>query len=79
MPRIRCRYLDCVFLDDGYCGAELVEIDPEEGCMTYTQLDEVDVEKDWEDEELEDLWDVEDDDLLGEEDDDDLWLDDEDI
>jgi hypothetical protein len=79
MPRIRCHYLDCAFLDEGYCSAEAVQIDPDEGCMTYTQLDDVDVDEDWEDDELEDLW-VEDDDLLSEdEDDDDLWLDEDDL
>ncbi len=25
MPRIRCHYLDCVFLDEGYCGAAAIE------------------------------------------------------
>jgi len=35
MPRIRCHYLDCGFLDDGYCSAAAVEIDPDAGCMTY--------------------------------------------
>jgi len=33
MPRIRCHYLDCVFLDDGYCSAAAIEIDPDVGCM----------------------------------------------
>ena len=70
MPRIRCFYVDCVFLDDDFCGATAVEIDPDEGCMTYTQssvlLDEEIVEEEWED--------------LGfdEAEDDDLWLDDDD-
>jgi len=26
-----------VHLDDGYCGATAVEIDPEDGCLTYTE------------------------------------------
>lgn len=81
MPRIRCRYLDCVFLDDGYCTAELVEVDPDECCLTYTQIDEVEVDKEWEEEEeIEELWDVEEDDLLSDDDDDDdIWLDDDEI
>ena len=29
MPRIRCHYIDCVFLDEGYCAAAAVELDPE--------------------------------------------------
>lgn len=67
MPRIRCYYIDCVFLDDGFCGTAAVEVDPDEGCMTYKQasalLDEdlELVEEEWEDlgfdeEEDEDLW-----------------------
>jgi hypothetical protein len=59
MPRIRCHYLDCVFVDDGYCGAAAVELDPDTGCATYSPTEEA-VEKDanWEEEELEE-WDEE--------------------
>ena len=56
MPRIRCLYLDCVFLDDGFCGTSSVEIDPDEGCITYTQLDEVTVDLDLDEEDLEEIW-----------------------
>jgi hypothetical protein len=77
MPRIRCRYLDCVFLDDGYCTSEMVELDPDEGCTTYTLVDEAAVDEEWEDDEMDDLWDVDDDLLEEEDDDDDLWLDEE--
>jgi hypothetical protein len=74
MPRIRCHYIDCVFLDDGYCGAAAIEVDPDIGCMTYSRADELDVDDEWEEvEEPLDEWD----DLEAEdEDDDDLWLDD---
>ena len=58
MPRIRCHYLDCVFLDDGYCGAAAVELDPDTGCATYAPNEEAAAEKDWEEEELEE-WDDE--------------------
>ena len=71
MPRIRCHYLDCIFLDEGYCSAAAVEIDPDTGCATYSPSED-DLENDWDEEDLED-WDNE-----GEEEDDDLWLDDED-
>jgi hypothetical protein len=74
MPRIRCHYIDCVFLDDGYCGAAAVEFDPDIGCMTYsraTDLSEEELEN--EDKELKEWDDV---DL---EEDDDLWLDDDDF
>ena len=64
MPRIRCHYVDCVFLDEGFCGAPAVEFDPGEGCMTYKSssslLDEELVDDEWDDlgfdEEEDDLW-----------------------
>jgi hypothetical protein len=74
MPRIRCHYIDCVFLDDGYCGAAAVEFDPDVGCMTYSRADDADVEDDW-DEEEEELDDWEEIDVDDEEED--VWLDDE--
>jgi hypothetical protein len=73
MPRIRCHYIDCVFIDDGYCSAAAVEVDPDVGCMTFSRATDLE-EDDWEDpeEELEEWDDI---DL---EEDDDLWLDDDD-
>ncbi|MEX2161090.1 MAG: hypothetical protein WD751_04170 [Anaerolineales bacterium] len=76
MPRIRCHYIDCVFLDEGYCAAAAVELDPEEGCMTYSPSGEVSPEDAWADnEELEEDWEAagfvpegEEDDLVDEED-----------
>ena len=55
MPRIRCLYLDCNFLDDNYCTAVKVEIDPDMGCATYLPVGEGDLLDD-------DEWDTEDDD-----------------
>ncbi len=72
MPRIRCHYTDCVFIDDGYCGAAAVEIDPDTGCATYSPNEEAVNDEDWEDEELEE-WEEEETD----EEDDDLWTDEE--
>ena len=63
MPRIKCHYLDCVFLDESYCSAAAVEIDPDAGCTTYSPSGEVEAEEEWEDDEA---------------DDDDLWEEDED-
>jgi len=72
MPRIKCHYVDCVFLDEGYCSAAAVEIDPDTGCATYSpsdeaavnELDEEELEE-WEDDEADDdsdeLWDEEED------------------
>lgn len=74
MPRIRCHYLGCSFLDDGYCSAAAVEIDPDAGCMTYSPNAEVSSDDDWnEDEELEE-WDE----LEEDEDEDEIWETDED-
>ena len=73
MPRIRCHYLDCVFLDEGYCSAAAIELDPDSGCMTYSRSAESAAEEDWEDEDELEEWEE----LEGDEDEDeDLWLDD---
>ncbi|MEX1143525.1 MAG: hypothetical protein WEC16_01690 [Anaerolineales bacterium] len=57
MPRIRCHYADCVFLDEGYCAAAATELDPEEGCLTYAPSGEVSAEDAWEENEaLEEDW-----------------------
>lgn len=74
MPRIRCHYIDCVFLDDGYCGAAAVEFDPDVGCMTYSRADDAEAEKDWDEEEEElDDWDE----IDVDDEEEDVWLDDE--
>jgi hypothetical protein len=58
MPRIRCHYIDCVFIDDGYCSAAAIEVDPDVGCMTYSRADDVEEADEWEEEEEElDEWD----------------------
>ena len=72
MPRIRCHYIDCVFLDDGYCGAAAIEVDPDVGCMTDSRADDLDTEEEWEEEEEEaDEWE----DIDADDEDDELWLD----
>jgi hypothetical protein len=72
MPRIKCHYADCVFLDEGYCSAAAVEIDPDAGCNTYSPSEEAaeeweeEEETEWEEEEEEeedDLWEGDDDDF----------------
>lgn len=73
MPRIRCHYLDCVFLDDGYCGAAAIELDPDVGCMTYSRVDGAEVEDDWDEEEEDEgeEWEEAD----ADEEEDEIWLD----
>jgi ribosomal protein L12E/L44/L45/RPP1/RPP2 len=73
MPRIRCHYTDCVFVDEGYCGAAAVELDPDTGCATYSPTEDAAAnDEEWEEESEE--WEEEE----GEEEDDDLWDEDED-
>lgn len=73
MPRIKCHYVDCVFLDEGLCGAAAVEFDPDTGCVTYSPTDGAAAADDeWEDEEESDEWEDED----GDEDDE--WVEEED-
>jgi len=76
MPRIRCHYDDCVFLEEGHCGAAAVELEPETGCLTYSRADDGEAEEEW-DELEEDEYEEEEDELYEDEDDDDLWDDDE--
>ncbi len=68
MARIKCHYIDCVFLDEGYCSAAQVEIDPDTGCATYSPAEGVALDGSWEEET--DEW--EEDELDEEEED---WLD----
>ncbi len=56
MARIRCHYVDCVFLDDGYCSAAAIELDPDTGCATYTPSEES-AKQEWDEEEELDEWD----------------------
>jgi hypothetical protein len=80
MPRIRCHYDDCVFLEEGFCGAASVEIDPDSGCLTFQRdaVEEADDEResDWEEDDFED--ETEDEEELYEDDDEDLWDEDDD-
>ena len=71
MPRIRCLYIDCVFLDDGFCGAPAVEIDPDMGCTTHRRVNYLDEDVAWSDEDELKEWEE-----FDGEDDDELWLDD---
>jgi hypothetical protein len=74
MARIRCHYLDCVFLDEGYCSAAAIELDPDSGCATYSPNAEAAAEGDWDEEEELDEWEE----VEGEdEEEEDTWLDDE--
>lgn len=73
MPRIKCHYLDCAFLDEGICSAGMVELDPDTGCKTYSANAESATEDDWdtEEDELEE-WEE-----LDEDEDEEVWEEDE--
>lgn len=76
MTRIRCKYLDCAFLDENYCSAALIELDSDKGCLTYNPIAENQLEDDWEESDELDEWDdLEEDD---DDKDDDLWMENED-
>ena len=76
MPRIKCHYADCVFVDEGYCSAAAVELDPDTGCATYSPSDgDLASDEDEWDEEESDEWEEEeseDEDWLDDDDDDDF-------
>lgn len=78
MPRIHCLYMDCNFLEDNYCAAPRVEIDPDIGCVTYVPVgDEELLDDGWSEEDDEfDNWETED---VGDVDDDDDFAEDEDL
>jgi len=65
MSRIRCRYIDCIFLEGGLCEADAVEIDPDEGCLTYTEIEDISLieDEEWEEEDLEEDREEENDDI----------------
>ena len=62
MPRIRCHYEDCVFLEEEYCDAAAIELDPDQGCLTYSSVDDVPLvaaEGEWADDEFDEEWEEE--------------------
>ena len=78
MTQIICRASSCLFWEQGICGAEEIEYEPDTGCLMYQDMVDLELEAE-EDEEFEwgsdgdlfedDKWDDEDD---GEWDDDEL-------
>ena len=68
MPRIRCFFDGCIYLERGYCTTEEIILDPDEGCLTFTQIDDLARDDDdWEDE----LFDTQEEGFSKQEDDDD--------
>ncbi len=67
MPRIRCNYEGCIYLEGNFCTAGEIELDQELGCLTFSQVEEEEIagveeeledieeeEEEWEEEEAED-------------------------
>ena len=68
-PRVRCHYNDCEFLDERYCSAAAIEINPDNGCLTYRPTEDISTVAGWDDDESLDDWEE-----ITDEDDDDLWV-----
>lgn len=62
MARIHCKYIGCILLENGICSATTIELDPDEGCLTFSQIDDPFEDDDWDDEEELDGYDEWDDD-----------------
>lgn len=67
MTHIICRATFCLFWEEGVCSSEEIEYEPDNGCLTFQdvgdlELEEDDEEFDWEDEEEDDLFDDDEDD-----------------
>ena len=63
MPRIRCNYEGCIYLEGNFCTASEIELDQELGCLTFSQVEEEEiagVEEELEDIEEEEAWEEED-------------------
>lgn len=50
MTRIRCRDRRCIFNKNGICSSEEIEYEPDAGCLTMEERDNVDEEEEWEEE-----------------------------
>ncbi len=73
MPRIRCHYGGCVYLEQGYCISDEIELDLDEGCLTFTQIEDLALEdEEWEEELFGEQEDYFDDDQEEDEEDDDF-------
>jgi hypothetical protein len=78
MTHIICRAINCLFWEEGVCGSEEIEYEPDTGCLTFQDIGDLELEEE-DDEDLD--WEDEDEDLFEDEEkdwDDDDWDDDED-
>jgi len=66
MTRIICRASECVYYEDGICGSEEIEYDPDAGCLTFEDVSDLPPEEeeepfDWGEESDGDLFEEEED------------------
>lgn len=67
MTHIVCRAMACLFWEEGVCGAEEIEYEPDVGCLTFQDMADLELEEededdmDWESESDDDLFDDDDD------------------
>jgi hypothetical protein len=71
MTHIICRATTCLFWEQGVCTAEEIEYEPDDGCLTFQDMGDLDMEVDDDDF----SWGDSDDDLFADDEDD--WEDDE--
>ncbi len=50
MTNIICRAMTCLFWEEGVCASEEIEYEPDVGCLTFQDLDDLELEADDEDE-----------------------------
>jgi len=80
MTRIICRASECIYWEDGICGSEEIEYDPDAGCLTFEDVSDLPPEAeeesfDWREESDGDLF--EDEDEEEEEEEESVWKEDE--
>ncbi len=77
MTHIICRASNCLFWEEGVCGSDEIEYEPDAGCLTFQDINDLDLEEEveeefeWEEEEEEDLY--------GDEEEEEEWEEDEEI
>ena len=62
-----CRASSCLFWEQGVCGSEEIEYEPDAGCLTFQDMGDLELEE-AEDEDFD--WEESDDDIFDEEEDD---------
>lgn len=69
MTHVICRASSCLFWEQGVCGMEEIEYEPDAGCLTFQDIGDLELAASDDDDDL----DWEDDDEIFEDDEDDDW------